>query len=105
MSQPANRDIEHLRVLSVFHYVLAGLTALFSLFPILHLLLGLAMVSGVFNEFDNGDAPPEFFGWLFIIFPLVFIAWGLATAIFIAIAGRKLAHQTSYTFCLICHGD
>ena len=30
------RDEEHLRILSIFHYVVAGIVALFSLFPVIH---------------------------------------------------------------------
>src|SRR5260370_41390118 len=30
-----NQDAEHLRLLAIFHYVVAGLAALFSLFPLL----------------------------------------------------------------------
>ena len=39
------KDEEHLRLLSIFHFVVAGMTALFALFPIIHLLIGLAIVS------------------------------------------------------------
>jgi hypothetical protein len=38
------QDEEHLRLLSIFHYVVAGLAALFALFPIFHLILGLFMI-------------------------------------------------------------
>ena len=39
----------HLGLLSIFHYVLAGLGALFSLVPAMYVVMGVAMVSGVFN--------------------------------------------------------
>lgn len=39
-----NQDVEHLRLLSIFHYVMAGLTALFACFPVLHLAVGLFML-------------------------------------------------------------
>jgi hypothetical protein len=35
-----SRDEEHLRLLSIFHYVVVGLGALFSLFPLLYTALG-----------------------------------------------------------------
>ena len=35
-----NQDTEHLRLLAIFHYVVAGLAALFSLFPLLYTTVG-----------------------------------------------------------------
>jgi hypothetical protein len=35
-----NQDTERLRLLSIFHYVFAGLSALFSFFPLLYTTLG-----------------------------------------------------------------
>ena len=43
-----NKDAEQLKLLSIFHYVLGGLTAVFSLLPIIHLILGIAVVAGAF---------------------------------------------------------
>lgn len=39
-----NQDEEHLRLLSIFHYVVGALAAMFALFPIFHLVIGLVMV-------------------------------------------------------------
>ena len=39
-----NQDIEHLRLLSIFHYVVAGIGALVSCFPVFHLAFGLVML-------------------------------------------------------------
>ena len=46
-----NNDAEHLRLLSIFHYIAGGVTALFALFPAIHLFMGIAMVTG---RFDGG---------------------------------------------------
>ena len=43
---PTKNDVEHLRLLSVFHYVVGGLAALFALLPSVHLIMGIAMVTG-----------------------------------------------------------
>ena len=37
----SNETREHLRLLSIFHYVVGGLAYLFSLFPVIHLTIGL----------------------------------------------------------------
>jgi hypothetical protein len=35
-----NQDSEHLRLLSIFHYVVAGVAALFSFFPLFYVGMG-----------------------------------------------------------------
>jgi hypothetical protein len=42
---PGNSDLEHLRLLSIFHYVYAGLTALMACFPIIYVVIGIAMLT------------------------------------------------------------
>jgi hypothetical protein len=38
------QDEDHLKLLSIFHYVVGGLAGLFALLPIFHLVIGLVMV-------------------------------------------------------------
>ena len=103
-AQKLSQDTEQLRLLSIFHYVVAGILALFSRFPILHLAMGIAIVAGAFDDVDSGNPPPEFFGWMLIVFTAVFILCGLAMATCIAIAGRRLRCNRSYTYCLVIAG-
>lgn len=93
-----NKDLEHLRWLTIGFYVNAGITTLFALLPFIHLFIGIAMVSG---KFDGEKNPPPFFGWMFIGFAVFFIALGFALAICNFLAGRFLKRQTKYTFCLV----
>ncbi len=67
-------DEKHLNQLSLGFKIYAGVNALFSCFPIFHLVLGIMMVTGRMN--DGINPPPPFFGWFFIIFALVFMAFG-----------------------------
>src|SRR5687768_4059104 len=39
-------DAEHLNILSILHYVMAGMTALGGMFPLIYLVFGVAMVGG-----------------------------------------------------------
>ena len=95
------QDADQLKLLSIFHYVVAGLAALFSLFPILHLLLGVAMVTGTLEGTDRGA---RMFGWFFVFFSATFILFGLAFAVTVFIAGRSLAGCTRYMYCLVMAG-
>ena len=44
--QDMTRDEEHLRLLSIFHYVVAGLSGFFSLFAGIYILMGVLMLCG-----------------------------------------------------------
>ena len=97
-----------LDLLAIFHYVLAGITGLFALFPVLHLAMGLWMVSGGFPDqaMKSGQAPmdPQIFGWIFVAIAAALIAFGMALAALLAVAGRRLKQRRSHTFCLVVAG-
>ncbi len=98
-NQRAVLDNEHLRLLTIFHYVFAGMSALFACFPIIHLMVGLGIV--VFGQRGGSNAPPAFMGWIFVAFALVFISVGWTVAILVFFGGRNLAVRKRYTFCLV----
>jgi hypothetical protein len=81
------QDEEHLRLLSIFHHVVAGLAALFALFPVFHLIIGLFFIFAPDKFAGNGEPPPAFLGWIF--------------AAFVLAAGRFLARRKHYKFCLV----
>lgn len=61
-----NRDKEQLKLLSIFHYVVAGITALFSLITVPHMLIGLtALSTPEFFEEPGSEFAGVSFGWLF----------------------------------------
>jgi hypothetical protein len=96
-----NQDAEHLKLLSVFHYVCAGLAALFACFPVIHLVIGIAMVTqpGTFGR--PGSHPPAFVGWFFILIAVVIITCGWIFAALLAWAGRCLSQRKHYMFCFV----
>jgi len=100
-----NKDLEHLRLLSIFHYVVGGLLALFSCFPFIHLFFGLAFLTGSFPQKPGEpEFPATIFGLMFTIIPLIFIIGGWTLAILTIIAGRKLSGQKNYLFCFVVAG-
>ena len=105
MNDETERQLD---LLAIFHYVLAGITALFALFPVLHLAMGLWMVSGGLPEQapKPGHAPmdPQMFGWIFVAIASVIIAFGMTLAALLGIAGRRLKQRRSHTFCLVVAG-
>jgi hypothetical protein len=97
------KDLEHLRLLSIFMYVYSGLFAMFACFPIIHLSIGIMIVSGALNDGRNSMAPAAF-GWMFIILASFFILAGWAIAIANFLAARNLKRHTNRLFCLIVSG-
>ena len=95
-----NEDQNHLELLSIFHYVVGGIAALIGLFPILHLVLGLSMVTDGFGSSGN-SGPPELFGCFFVLGALLAIGCGLTYAACVILAGRYLKQTSHYTFCLV----
>lgn len=99
------QDLEQLRILSIFHYVVAGLTALFASFPLIHLFVGLSMLlrpeSMGMDTMPGGGPPMAMFGVMFTVIPAIFIAAGWTTAFLIARAGSRLRQHRSHTFCLV----
>jgi hypothetical protein len=107
MPEPAtSQDLEHLRLLSVFHYVLAGITALMFCFPLIHVALGIMMAAGAMegNGHGSGGAPPRVFGVVFAIIGGAVVAAGWTLAGLMVAAGRCLARRRRHLFCVIVAG-
>ena len=99
----SSQDLEHLKLLSIFHYVVAALAALFACRPWLHLCLGIAMVTG-WEPLADADPMAGFMGWFLIAFSSAFILSGWAFAVCLFLSGRYLSQQRRYLFCLVMAG-
>jgi len=98
----ANDDEQHLKLLSIFHYVVGGFTALFACFPLLYVAIGLAMVFAPHSMSNKpGDEPPAFVGWLFAVFGVGMFLLGLAFALCIILAGRFINRRKRYWFSFV----
>jgi hypothetical protein len=100
----SREDEEQLRILTIAHYVVAGMQALFGCFPVFHLVMGVWMLTSPAME-KAKDGPPEaLFGALFIAFALLWMltAWSLAGLL--VVAARSLAQRRRRTLCLVAAG-
>ncbi len=97
-------DLKHLELLGMFHYIVGGITAVFSCMPFLHVFMGLAMLSGKFFEGSNGLSPPPIVGWMFVIIGTVFIVLGWSMAVCIILAGKKLKQHKNRMYCMVIAG-
>jgi hypothetical protein len=105
MAGPLNReDAEQLKLLSLGHYIVAGLQALFGLFPVLHLAMGIWMLRSPEVTKAKDGPPAALFAGFFIAFALVWILTSWALAACLVIAGRSLSQRRRRTFCLVVAG-
>jgi hypothetical protein len=97
-----NQDAEHLKLLSIFHMILAGLTALISSFFISYIVIGwLALQDPAMLGSGTDGPPPEMFGWMFMGMGSVAVLLGWTLAVSMFLAGRWLKRRERYTFCLV----
>jgi hypothetical protein len=97
----AEDDREHLRLLSIFHFVVAGFIALASLVPAAQIAFGLLMAAGYIERQDEGAA---IFGWFLASCASFFFLIGVAAAVMIARAGQSIAQRRHHTYCLAVAG-
>jgi hypothetical protein len=96
-----NQDQEHLELLSIFHYIVGGIAALFSFFPIVYLILGTLFIVAPGRIQGSGSPPPAFLGWIFIILGGSIMLVGLAFAVCVILTGRYITKRRHYIFCLV----
>ena len=98
--QSAGKDLEHLRLLSIFHYVAAGILGFFGCCFIFHVAMGLFFILSP-QTMENGEPMPPFFGWIFLIMGSAAVLFGWTMAILLLIAGRFLKRHKRRTFCMV----
>ncbi len=96
-----SQDLEHLKLLAIFHYVAAGMTALVACIPLLHFFVGLALSTGAFPD---TDPEARTIGVVFMALAAIFILAGWTLALLIAFAGRSLQQRRRYMYCLVVAG-
>lgn len=100
------KDAAHLRTLSICHYVWGPLVMVFSSIFLIHVAIGIAMVSGAFAPANNqtGVPPPAWMGWLFIGMGGAAVALGWTIGILSILSGRFMSTRRNRTFSLIVAG-
>lgn len=93
-----NQDEQNLNLLSIFHYVMGAITILGSFFFVIYIVMGIFVVKGSFND---TNAPPDMFGWLFIVIGTTLFILGLTLGILMIVAAGKLKRHESRTFCVV----
>jgi hypothetical protein len=98
-------DIEHLNLLSIFHFVSAGLALLGLLFIAFHYFMFSTFLANpkIWENARSGPPPIEIFyflKWLYFVFALWFIAGGVANVV----SGIGMRKRKWRTFSLVVAG-
>jgi hypothetical protein len=102
MTGPLKEDLEQLKLLGVFHYVVGGLSALFSCMFLIHLSIGLfVLLRPESMSGPEGDLPPEFIGYLFTFVGGLFFLLGIAFSGSVIYSGILLRKQKKYLFSFV----
>ena len=93
------KDLSHLKTLAVFYYIFGALTILFSSIFIVHIVLGILMMTGNMPNTGGPPAPPV--GILFFCIGLFAVLLGWSVGIATIYAGRCLAQQRHWVFTVV----
>jgi hypothetical protein len=100
-------DNEHLKMLSIFHYVFAGLALLGLLFLCFHFLIMATVMytPGIWQTPKNQSAPPaDILVPIFAVFYTIFGGIFAAAGILNFLSARFLRHRRHRTFSLVAAG-
>jgi len=99
-------DLDHLRMLAIFHFVIAGLAILGLGFLAVHYAIMQTVMTdpAMWKNQKGGGPPPEqffaVFKWLYVIMGALLVAGGVANLL----SGLFLRKQTNRVFSLIVAG-
>ena len=95
------QDEQHLKILSILHYVYAGLIAVGSLLGLLYVFIGIMFITSPPPTPPGQPPPPTEFGWFFICIGGSVTLIGWIMAFFVALGGRFLGRRQHWVFCLV----
>jgi len=94
----AMNDDNRLQALAIFHYIIGGMVAMFTVVVLLPFVVLAYPCVLVYKQL--GDSAVHF-AWLVLLVPCAIIAIILSLAFLIIAAGRSLATHRRHTFCIV----
>ena len=93
---------ESVKLLAIFHWIVAVMAGLFALLPLLYVGFGAAILHGFPGvPASRQPPPPEIVGWLLIALGLVFSLGFLTYAVVLGVAARSYSQHRRWTYCLV----
>lgn len=101
MGELVDRDLEHLRLLKISYYILAGTAGFVVLFSLFYLGMGGLFLSGVLPRNPNSSDDPRVVGLIFLSIGIAIFLFGLILCSINYWTGRSLKDRRHRTFCLV----
>jgi hypothetical protein len=98
-----DQDTEHLRLLSLFHYIRGGIGAFVSCIFIIYIFMGLILTASA-RLFHTNNGPPAAVGLIFVVIGSAAVILGWTWAALTIYAGRCLAQRKHRIFCMVIAG-
>ena len=99
------RDADHLRLLSLFHYIYGGIVIAMSSIAIIHLVLGVVMIVNprAFAA-SRGQVPDRMLGWMFAVMGGAVIVIGWTIGLLTILSGRWIKQRRHRLFSMVLAG-
>ena len=95
-------DEEHLRLLRLGYLVSGAMSALFAVFPLFYVAIGLFFVRGTWRTVrGDADLDSRYFGWLVVAVGLSLFVFLAGNAVVKLAAARAIGQRRGHTFCLV----
>ena len=94
-------DDEHLKLLRIGYYVSAGADALFALFPLIYVFMGIFIAAAGSGSANPGEPNPAVFGVIFAVIGLVVSFFLAANAGLKFMAAKAIGERRSKTLCYV----
>lgn len=98
------RDEEHLKLLSIFHYVSGGITAFTGLFPLIYVLMGAMFLTMPVSQTADEDLALRGMGTLLLVFGVLFSSVFMVFAAMKIYAGYCISKHKNRIYCLVVAG-
>lgn len=104
MPEMIDRDQEHLRLLTMCYYILAGSTALFSLFALIYVGIGAIVSSGIIPQNQNQNGGPRAIGYILTAVGGAIFLLGMGIAALYYLVARGLRNRRWRILCYVMAG-
>jgi hypothetical protein len=96
-----NKDLEHLKLISIFHYIVGGLACFCGLLWILYIVSGIILIFASGSMASDDRMGASIGGVVAIVVGVFLFVLFEAYGILCIIAGRKYAKHQGYWFCFV----
>jgi hypothetical protein len=96
-----DKDLEHLKLLGIFHYIWGALACLSGLLGLAYLFIGIAVMMSPPNSSDDSTSPAVAGAILIGLGIVLFLVCEIYGIVTIIVGGKYRKHRGGYWFCFV----